>query len=84
MSPAEEHARNSRIGAHVSWANTSDRAARTAPARKAAMDRFEKQVDPEGVLDPTERAIRAEHAKKAYFLRLSSLAAKSRARRKAA
>lgn len=84
MITPEQHSRNSRIGAHVSWANTTDRDARTAPGRKAAMDRFEKQVDPEGVLDPAERAIRAEHAKKAYFLRLAVLSAKARARRKAA
>jgi hypothetical protein len=48
------------------------------------MDRFEREVDPDGVLDPAKRAIRAEHAKKAYFLRLSALGAKARARRKTA
>jgi hypothetical protein len=48
------------------------------------MNRFEKQVDPEGVLDPGERAVRAEHAKKAFFLRLSALSVKARARRKPA
>lgn len=60
-----------RIGAHESWARTEDRSARTAPARAAAMERFEKQVDPDGVLPPRERAIRAEHARKAYMQRLA-------------
>jgi hypothetical protein len=38
------------IGAFHSWARTEDRVARTWPARKAAMDRFEREVDPEGKL----------------------------------
>lgn len=60
-----------RIGAHESWARTPDRSARTAPARAAAMARFEQQVDPDGVLSPGERAVRAEHARKAHFQRLA-------------
>jgi hypothetical protein len=53
----------------------------TAPAREAFNRRFELQVDPDGVLPPDERARRAEHARKSYFL---SLALKSAtARRKA-
>jgi hypothetical protein len=42
------------------------------------MDRFEKQVDPNGELDPAERARRAEHAKKAYFTGLSLKSARRR------
>ncbi|MFC5120215.1 hypothetical protein ACFPN7_40305 [Amycolatopsis halotolerans] len=79
MTPAQRTTR-AKIAAHTSWANTSDRSARTAPARRAARDRFEKQVDPEGVLPPRERALRAESARRAYF---SALALRSaRARRK--
>src|SRR3712207_5858286 len=61
-----------RLAAHESWANTADPSARTAPARRALLDRFERQVDPEGVLSPAERARRAGHARKAYFTRLRS------------
>jgi hypothetical protein len=43
----------------------------TEPARKAFMARFEKQVDPEGVLSEAERQRRAEAAKKAYFAGLA-------------
>jgi hypothetical protein len=43
---------------------------------------WERYVDPDNVLDPTERARRAGHAKKAYFARLALASAK--ARRKAA
>ena len=43
----------------------------TAPGTKAFLDRFEREVDPEGVLDPAERAKRSEHARKSYFLGLA-------------
>jgi hypothetical protein len=56
-----------------------DRTARTAKARDAFMSRFEREVDPEGVLDPIERARRAEHARKAYFLRLALASSRARA-----
>ena len=42
------------------------------------LDRFEREVDPDGVLPPQERAQRAEHAKKAYFARLALASAKAR------
>lgn len=63
---------------------TEDRTQMTAAARAAAMDRFEKQVDPDGVLDPVERAKRAEYAKKAWFTQLSRKAVAARARKRAA
>lgn len=58
LSPAERSLR-SQIAAHDSWANTDDRTARTANARKAMLDKFEREVDPDGVLTPIERAKRA-------------------------
>jgi len=73
-----------RVAAHQSWAATTDRAARTAPARRAALARFERQVDPEGTLDPVERALRAESAKKAYFARLALLSVEARRRGRSA
>lgn len=66
------------IAVHTSWSHTADRAARTAPARKAALVRFESQVDPDGVLTPAQRAVRAEHARKAYFLGLARESALAR------
>ncbi|MCW2521398.1 MAG: hypothetical protein JWR46_4017, partial [Mycobacterium sp.] len=47
LSPAERSLR-SQIAAHDSWANTDDRTARTANARKAMLDKFEREVDPDG------------------------------------
>jgi hypothetical protein len=49
MTP-EQRRRRARIAAHASWANTADRAARTAAGTKAFLDRFERKVDPKGAL----------------------------------
>jgi hypothetical protein len=57
-------------GAHESWARTTDRSARTAPARAALDAKFLEQADG----DP----VRAEHLRKAYFLRLADKSARSR------
>lgn len=70
------------IGGHESWSRTADRTARTAPARDKFDARFEKQVDPDGLLDPAERARRAENARKAYFARLALKSAQSRRARR--
>jgi hypothetical protein len=53
----------------------------TAPARAAFLDRFEREADPEGVLKPEERARRAKHLRRAYFLRLSLRSAQARRQR---
>jgi hypothetical protein len=82
MTPAER-ARYGRLGAHTRWARTADRTAATAPAREAFADRWDKQVDPDGLLPPAERAIRAEHAKKAHFTRMAIASAKARKRKAA-
>ncbi|WP_084143610.1 hypothetical protein [Amycolatopsis taiwanensis] len=66
------------------WSQCDDRAAATAPARAAFNDRWERQVDPDAVLEPHERAIRAEHAKKAHFTAMAMKSAKARARKKRA
>jgi hypothetical protein len=65
-------ATHARIASHTRWATCDDRKAATAPARAAFLDRFERQVDPDGLLDPTERAKRADSAKRAYFTRLAA------------
>jgi hypothetical protein len=71
-----------RIAAHVLHAQISDEAEHTAPARAAFLSRFEREVDPDGLLAPEERARRAEHARKAYFLRLALASRKARANKK--
>lgn len=80
LNPSERTLR-AQIAANESWAHTDDRAARTAPARKAALDKFEHDIDPLGELLPAERAKRAEYARKAYFQRLALKSAQARRRR---
>lgn len=75
---ASERTLRARLAAHSSWANTENRTARTAAATAASMSRFERQVDPDGVLDPAERARRADSARKAYYTRLAFKSVKAR------
>jgi hypothetical protein len=76
----EQRAMRASIAAHVQWAKESDPTARTERARRAFLERFEREADPDGVLHPGERARRAEHLRRAYFTRLAL--ASSRARKK--
>src|SRR3954468_22077324 len=76
----QQRVRRARIAAHASWANTADRQGRTAPATASFLARFEKQVDPLGVLDPEVRTTMALHARRAYMLQLAERSAKARAR----
>jgi hypothetical protein len=71
------------MAAHESWSNTADPIARTAPGRAAAMARFERQVDPDGILPAAERARRAKHRQSAEMARLALKSAQARRRRKA-
>jgi len=51
-------------------------------ARARFLERFEREVDPEGVLSDAERARRAAHAQKDYFMRLELKSDQARARRR--
>lgn len=85
MTRDERHTARSlggRIGANQYWSTVDDRTAATQPGRAAFMSRFERQVDPEGVLPGPEHARRAESARKAYFARLALRSVQARARRK--
>ncbi len=79
LTPAQRTLR-SQIAAHTSWQNTEDRTARTAPARQAALDRFDRQVDPDGTLPTAERARRAQSARRAYFRALALKSSRARTR----
>lgn len=69
----------SQVGAHESWVRTTDRTARTAPARKAFEDRFAAKVREQFPdLDDAQVGVRAEHLKKAHFLRMALASAKAR------
>ncbi len=60
---------------------THDSRQLTAKARERFLSRFEREVDPEGVLSEAERARRAEYARKAYFAQLALKSAKARRRK---
>ena len=68
-----------RLGAHTLHA-THDSRELTARARTAFLARFEREVDPDGVLPPDERARRADHARRAYMTRLALRSAEVRRR----
>ncbi|MEU7633846.1 hypothetical protein AB0C34_28360 [Nocardia sp. NPDC049220] len=80
MSTPVERSLQARIAAYESWAKTSDRAARTAKARAAMASRFDRLVDPDGLLSPEERAYRADQARKAHYTRLALRSAQARRR----
>jgi hypothetical protein len=69
-----------RIAAAERWARTPDRTAATEPARRGLRARFERQADPEGVLDAAEQARRADALMTAHMLRLARESAKARRR----
>jgi hypothetical protein len=61
---------------------THDPRATTRNAREAFARRFEREVDPDGVLAPAERARRVEAARRAYFTALALRSSQARRRRK--
>ncbi len=67
-----------RIAAAERWAHCDDTTAATAPARRAFDLQFERLVDPDGLLEPAERARRAGYARSAHFQRLALKSAQSR------
>jgi hypothetical protein len=81
-SDPNERALRARMAAHLLHAKLRDPAGHTAPAREAFLSRFEREVDPDGVLEPAERSRRAEHSKKAYFLKLALASRRARANKK--
>jgi len=80
MTTAERRLR-SQIGAHESWARTTDRPARTLPARLALQAKFEREADPNNELTPAERARRAESLRKAFYAKLALKSVQARRRR---
>ncbi len=73
----DEMARRGRIGAYTLHSR-HDPKETTKKARASFLERFEREVDPEGVLPEAERARRAEYARKAYFARLANASANAR------
>lgn len=78
MDPAE-HTPRARLAAHMGWANTLDRSARTAPARQAAETRFEtkaREMHPHAT--DSQIAAVAESLRKAHYAALGLRSAQAR------
>lgn len=80
LTPAQRSMR-ARIGAHALHAKGGTT---TQAATAAFLERFARQVDPDGILPPAERARRAVHARKAHMHRLAMIASRKRQLRRAA
>lgn len=74
MTP-EERTLRARLAAHAQHAQGKTN---TNAARQALQARFEREVDPDGVLSPEERAKRAWHARSAYYTRIALQASRAR------
>jgi hypothetical protein len=70
-----------RLGAYVVHSRYDSREL-TKAAREAFRSKFEREVDPEGVLPVEERLRRAEMARKAHFTRLALRSAQARRTRR--
>ena len=78
---SEQRSLRARIAALTLHSQVDGRS-HTAAARRAFLDRFEEEVDPDRSLPEAERQRRAGAARKAYFARLayrSSVARRARA-----
>lgn len=73
----DQRSLRSRIAGY-STASRHDPRTYTAPARAAFLARFDREVDPDGVLPDAERTRRAMAARRAYFTRLALASAKAR------
>lgn len=76
----EQRRLRAQIAAHARWAG-EDPAANAARGQAGLLARFEREVDPNGTLPPTERARRAESARRAHMSRLALRSSRARGSR---
>lgn len=83
MTPAERE-QAGRLGAYISWANTPDRAKRTAPARRGFEAKFDRMViENHGVLPPEDHAKCAEMYRKAHYAAMTAKSVRARKAKRA-
>jgi hypothetical protein len=70
------------IAALSRWAQESGEA-QAQKGQAGLLARFEREADPDGVLDPKERQRRAQNLRKLHMLRLAAKSAQARAAKKA-
>lgn len=79
LTPAERTLR-AKIAANTRWAKATseERRAHGERGSRDLLAKFEREVDPEGTLDPEERRKRAVNARNAHMARLALKSAKAR------
>jgi hypothetical protein len=83
IGPVSDEARTwGRIGGLTAWSRNGSETM-VGPAHRGFRARFERLVDPDGTLDPAERAIRADRARRAHMLSLAARSAEVRRTKKA-
>jgi hypothetical protein len=78
---SDEMARRGRLGALKLHA-THDPKETTKAARAAFRSKFEREVDPHGVLPEAERQRRAEYARREFYTRMAHKSAEVRRQKK--
>jgi hypothetical protein len=81
LTPAQRKLRSS-IASHERWSREPDRAAAMRPALAGFFAKFERQVDPNGELDPETRQKLAEAARLAHMKRAALASSRARAAKK--
>jgi hypothetical protein len=71
-----------RVGGLTAWARNEPEVM-IGPAHAGFRRRFERLVDPNGRLDPAERAIRADRARRAWMLTLAARSVEARRNKRA-
>ncbi len=78
----EQRTLRARIAASVRWSR-EDPSATAARGQAGLIDRFRREVDPDGTLPEAERERRAQSAYRAHMSRLALASSKARGARKA-
>ncbi len=79
---AEQRRLSAQIAANTRWSR-EDPTLNAVRGQEGLTRRFEREVDPDNVLDPAERARRVECARRAHFGRLALASSSARSRTKA-
>lgn len=74
----EERSQNARRAALIRWSRESP-AQNAARGQAGLLKKFEKEVDPDGVLPEKERQRRAECRRRVHMIELSQMAVEARA-----
>ncbi len=79
LTPAERRLR-AQLAAHTRWAKADPDAGRRQgeTAQRGLIERFAREIDPDGALDPEERYRRAKHARDAHMAKMALASAKAR------